>query len=197
MINVPSLLLYMFVQLFTPGPSNFMSMYSAALYGMKGAKGYLLGTMCGYSVKLVLCGLLSLALAQIVPQAVPYLKWVGGAYLLYLAVQVLLSSRKEKERPQGEQAGSSTFLSGILLQCLNIKSWVFGLTVFSMYITPYTTATGDILFWALVSCVIMIGCTLCWAAFGNAMRRVYAKYRFAFHIVMAVVLVYCAIMAVL
>ncbi len=194
-MNASALLIYMVIQLITPGPSNFMAMFSAARYGLKGAKGYLLGTSTGYAIKTLLCGVLSLALALVLPQVVPYLKWVGGAYFVYLAIHILLDGRKPLSDEEGE--GSSTFMSGILLQCLNMKSWIFCLSMFSVYITPYTTDIGTLLLWGFISVMVMVPCTLAYAVFGSAIKKVYNKYRWPCSIVMAAALLYCAVMAVL
>ena len=196
-MDIASAFLYCWVQLITPGPSNFMSMYSAARYGFKGAKGYLFGTSTGFVVKLVLCGLLCLALTAIVPGLIPYLKWVGFAYMLYLAIKVLLSAKQAKEQPEQEETASSTFMSGILLQCLNIKSWVFMLTMFSVYTVPTAEPTKNMLLLGSTAVVMMIACTLIWALGGAAIKKAYRAHPVIFNIVMAGLLIYCAVTAIL
>ncbi|MDL2236051.1 LysE family transporter [Christensenellaceae bacterium OttesenSCG-928-L17] len=197
-MNVGALLVYLVVQGITPGPSNFMSLYTAATFGFRGGRPYRMGSLTGFCVKMLLCGLLNMLLADVLPDLVPVLKWVGVAYLLYLAVHIIVSGRKQaKQNDDGNanapQGLAATFLGGITLQVMNIKSWIMGLTAFSMYITPYTTAWTNILFWTLVMGAIMFACTLLWAGFGNAMKRVYAKYRLPCDIVFAAALVYSAI----
>lgn len=225
------LFIYIAIQGFTPGPSNFMSFYTSASYGIKGAAGYLSGTITGFGLKTLLCGLLNLMLAAYVPQVMPYLKWIGAAYLLYLAFHIVHAGYKERhahavptpgvpitpdepscipnEAQSPQNAGeemmdsmsqkgiSATFMGGILLQVLNIKSWLLCLTIFSVYIMPYTTSIGVMLLWALISLGIMITSTATWAFSGNAIKRVYTQYRMLFDIVMALLLVYCAVGAVL
>ncbi len=193
-MNVSALLLYMFVQSSTPGPNNFMCMFSAAQYGFKGALRYITGSVTGFVIKMVLCGMLSLALAVLIPSLVPYLKWVGGAYLVYLAVHIILDARKPAN--DSDKEGGSTFMSGILLQCLNIKSWIYCLTLYTVYIIPYTTSQVTMILWCLIAVGFMIPTSLCYAVFGHAIRRVYSKYRMACGIVFALALIYCAIIAV-
>lgn len=204
-MNVQALLIYLFVQGITPGPSNFMSLYTAATYGFAGGRGFRLGSATGFTVKMLLCGLLNILLATVVPTLVPYLKWIGAAYLLYLAAHILFSglkarkSQKESENGAGEQKKnvSATFPGGIMLQVLNIKSWLMGLTAFSVYIVPFTTAAKDLLLWSGVMLLVMYTCTLIWSLFGSAIQRIYAKYRLPFDILFALALLYSAIMAVL
>lgn len=193
-MDVSALLIYLMVQGITPGPSNLMSLYTSAALGFRGARGYRIGTMTGFMVKILLCGLLNMMLAAVVPGLVPYLKWVGAAYLLYLAAHILFAGKNQQ---QAQQNIAATFWGGILLQVLNIKSWVMGLTMFSLYIIPFTTAIQDILFWTLVTFPIMLVCTLIWSLFGNAIKRIYEEHRLALSIVMAALLLYSAVSAVL
>lgn len=197
-MDASAAVIYLLTQGITPGPSNFMSMYSSARFGLKGAKGYLFGTMTGYTVKSLLCGVLAIALAAILPAVVPYLKWLGAAYLLYLAIHILLTARKKAKAPDAEEsAGSATFMSGILLQCLNMKSWMCCLTLFSAYVIPYDQSLTAVLLWTGVSILVMGACTLVWAVGGHAIQRIYSRYEFPFNILMALLLVYCAVTAVL
>ncbi len=193
-MDISALLIYVLIQGITPGPSNFMALYTSATLGIRGARGYLFGTMSGFFVKMLLCGLLNIALASLVPGLVPILKWVGAAYLVYLAVSIFLSGKKEQpEKPMV----AATFMGGILLQALNMKSWIMGLTLFSLYVVPYTTKMLDILFWSVITLAIMFSCTLIWAVFGNSIKNVYAKYRLPLSIGMSLLLLYSAVKAVL
>lgn len=189
-MNFSSLMIYTFVNLITPGPNNIMSMYAAAQQGLKGAKGFLFGAVSGYSAKMLLCGLLNMVLSSVIPGIMPYARFVGAAYLLYLAIAIVWP---KKNKPGEQTAKAATFSSGILMQCLNVKSWVFGLTYFTVYVTPFGTAFPTILIFSLLSVAVMVACTLCWALFGSAMKRFYARYGLIFNIVMAALLIYCAV----
>lgn len=206
------LFIYIFIQGITPGPSNLMSFYTAATYGLKGASRFLGGTVAGFTAKMLLCGLLNLLLAAVVPQLFPYLKWVGAAYLVYLAVHIVHAGwKEERARKAAAQQGqeeaplagppqkgvSATFLGGILLQVLNIKSWLLCLTIFSVYIMPYTMQMQVLLLWTLISVAIMVFSTMVWALGGQVIKAVYAKYRLWFDLLMAAVILYCAVKAVL
>lgn len=233
-MDIAGLFIYIAIQGITPGPSNFMAFYTSATYGMKGAMGYLTGTVTGFGVKMLLCGLLNFVLAAYVPQVMPILKWIGAAYLLYLAFHIVQAGWEERHAAASKLANqpaaasatvdsaadapaepiqepdnmadsvsamsqkgiSATFTGGILLQVLNIKSWLMCLSVFSVYIMPYTMRIGVMLLWTLITLCVMITCTATWSFFGNAIKRVYVKYRMAFDIVMALLLVYCAVTAV-
>ena len=189
-----AMLLYIAVSSVTPGPNNLMSLYLGAHYGLSGARKFIVGSMGAVFVKLLLCGALNLMLAAVIPALVPYLKWLGALYMLYLALAMLRSGFRAQE-DGAERGGESTYLSGILLQCLNMKSWVFALSVFSVFVIPYTTSLRVLLAVALVSLAMLFASTLVWTVCGSALRRVYNEHRRIFSVLCAVSLVYCAITA--
>lgn len=194
------MLVYVLVALITPGPNNIMAMYLGASYGFKGAARFMTGSAAGFAIKMLLCGGLNIVLAEIIPAAVPYVKWIGAAYMLYLALHMLLEgfrARQEEQEDRAVDGGSSTYRSGILLQCLNVKSWVFALSLFSIYVVPYDTSFATMAAIGAVSTVVMIVCTVLWAAFGSAIRRVYRQHIRVFSVIMAASLVWCAATAVM
>ncbi len=198
-MNYAPMLVYVLVACITPGPNNIMSMYLSAHYGFRGARKFMIGSATGFTVKMLLCGGLNLVLAEAIPAAVPYVKWIGAAYMLYLALHMLLEGFKQQqpEQDDGIQGGESTYKSGILLQCLNIKSWVFALSLFSIYVVPYDTSFRAIIIGTLIAFAAMVVSTLLWAAFGSAIRRVYKQHIKIFSVIMAASLVWCAVTAVM
>ena len=195
MIDFPAMMLYTVVSAFTPGPNNLMCMYLGANYGLKGSRKFITASMLSVMVKFLLCGLLNVALASVIPALVPYLKWVGAAYMLYLAWTMLKSGMKKGNA--AEQKGESTYAAGVLLQILNMKSWVAGLSVFSVYVVPHTTALSAIVLVSLLSVGTLIVASLCWCLFGRAIQAVYEKYKLPISVLMALSLVYCAVTALL
>ena len=189
-----AMLLYIAVSSVTPGPNNLMALYLGAHYGLAGARKFIVGSMGAVFVKLLLCGALNLMLAAVIPALVPYLKWLGALYMLYLAFVMLRSGFRAQE-DEKETGGESTYLSGILLQCLNIKSWVFALSVFSTFVVPYTTSLRVMLAVTLASLAMLVASTLLWTVCGSVLRRVYNEHRKIFSALCAASLVYCAITA--
>jgi len=195
MIDFSGMLLYLAVSAFTPGPNNLMCMYLGATYGLKGSRKFITASMASVFVKALLCGLLNVALASVIPAVVPVLKWVGAAYMLYLAWTMLKSGMKGGQ--VGEKQGESTYSAGILLQILNMKSWVSAISLFSVYVVPYTTALWAVLAGAGTMLGLLIAASLSWCLFGRAIKNVYERYRLPISILMALSLVYCAVTAVL
>ena len=195
MIDFPAMILYLVATAFTPGPNNLMCMYLGANYGLKGSRKFIVASMGSVFVKALLCGLLNVALAAVIPSVVPVLKWAGAAYMLYLAWTMLKSGMKQEEA--AEKQGESTYSAGILLQILNMKSWVSALSLFSVYVVPYTTELWAIAAGSGIMLSLLIAASLSWCLFGHAIKNVYNKYKLPLSIVMALSLVYCAVTAVL
>ena len=194
-MNFSALLVYMLVMSFTPGPNNLMCLYLGAKSGLKGASRFMTASMASLFVKTLLCGFLNIILAEKIPAVVPYLKWVGALYMLYLAFSMVRSGLKSGSEEVRE--GESTYLSGILLQCLNIKSWIAALSIFSVYVIPYTTNAGTIVMVTAVFIATALAASLLWCFCGRAIQRIYSKWKLPVSILLALTLVYCAYTALL
>ncbi len=193
-MDLAGLLLYSFVILITPGPNNLTMMYLSARYGFRRACRFMLGSTLGITVKALLCGLLNVFLTSFIPAVLPYMKWLGGFYMLYLAYRMLRSgfAPEEQEARHGDDA---SFAAGILLQCVNIKSWLGCLGMF-VFVVPYTRAFSAIAAASFINSAVMVLCTAAWGLSGVAFRRVYAEHRRAFSVLLAASLIFCAYSAV-
>lgn len=193
-MDIPAMLVYLLVTGITPGPNNLMLLYLGASCGLRASRRFLYGSTLGFAVKALLCGLLNVAIASVIPAAVDYLKWLGAAYMLYLAWSMLRSGFTEAQ-PEKKRGGEATFAAGIMLQVMNVKSWIGCLSVYSVYVIAYTTAAGAILAVALAATAIICASALCWMCFGSAFRQVYSAHRRPFSVVLAASLVLCAVTA--
>lgn len=191
------MLVYTAVSCFTPGPNNLMVMYLSAHFGFRGSRKFMIASSASFFVKMLICGALNIALASAIPAVMPYLRWVGAAYMLYLAVHIFMGGFKKQKEEEESAKGSSTYSSGILLQLLNIKSWIFALSVFSIYVIPYSTAFLDILACSALASVAMVAATLLWALCGTTIHNIYNKHIKICSAIMALSLVWCAVTALL
>ena len=209
-IFTSALLLYMLVSSITPGPNNLTMLFLGARNGFKGTLKFMLGGMGTYFVKATLCGLLNLVLADVIPKAVVYLKWVGAAYMIYLGITMALSGFKAEKEEKGDGQAApkktvssvlapteSTYKSGILLQLLNMKSWISAISVFAVYVIPIDKSFGAIMTTVVVSTVILYSCASIWGLFGSVIRSFVDKYRKPFGIICGLSLVYCAVTALM
>ena len=209
-IFTSALLIYMLVSSITPGPNNLTMLFLGARFGFRGTLKFMTGSMLTFLVKGAVCGFLNLALADIMPKAVVYLKWVGAAYMIYLGVNMALSgfkAEKEEKSSGSENSGSgnadslapteSTYRAGILLQLLNMKSWIAAISIFAVYVIPIDKSVGAILAADFVDFLFLTVSSSIWGLFGSAIRNFVDKYRKPFGIVCGLSLVYCAVTALM
>ncbi len=190
-MDYAALYLYVIVATFTPGPNNLMSFYLCAENGLKGGIKYIIGAVMGFTSLFFIFGWLNLWLSKFVPIIEPYIKWFGVLYLLFLAVYIIVGGKKNKSNG-GSQSGLNTIPKGFLLQYVNVKGLIFSLTVFSMYITPYVSSYSTIVLISLSFSALGFLSLMLWAATGSVLSKLFSKYRMAFNIIMALLLVYCA-----
>ncbi len=195
-MEISAMLLYMVTTMITPGPNNLAMMYLSARRGFRGALRFFAGSASALLVKVLLCGGLNVVLADLLPPLIEWLKWLGAAYMLYLAWNMGMSGFR-KGGDSGDRSGGGSFLSGVALQCLNMKSWISSLSLFAVYVVPHTTAFAVIAAVSLVFVAIMAVASAIWGCFGSMLRSFCNTYRKPFGLVMAASLVYCAMTAVL
>ena len=182
-----SYLPYTLVTAFTPGPNNFICLYAVSQNGWRKGKDVLLGIAVGFICVMVLCALFCYELAKYVPSVAGILKYVGAAYILWLAIHVALSKQENGEgRPM-------SFWNGFCLEFINVKIILYAITVYTGYVLPYETSLISLLSHAICLTVIGISGCITWAAIGGALQKCIAKHYRLFNIIMALVLLWCAV----
>ncbi len=184
-----SFLSYAVVTAVTPGPNNLMSMSAAGRLGLKRSFPFNLGIWAGFSVVMAGCALFCGLVSALIPRVGTPMRLLGGAYLLWLAWQTLRGSA-----PLDEREGRGDFLSGLLLQFVNPKIYLYGIVSMETYILPcYQGRWGMLLLFALLLAFIGFLFTLVWALFGSAFRLLFSRHAKAVNAVMALLLVFCAV----
>jgi len=72
----------------TPGPNSLLALTHGGLYGARMALATILGGVVGFSTLIALAMFGLSALLKTAPNALLALKWIGGAYLIWLGVQL-------------------------------------------------------------------------------------------------------------
>ena len=86
------------------------------------------------------------------------------------------------------------FLSGLLLQFINPKIYLYCIMSMEAYILPYYGGQPVILFpFALLLAFIGFAFTMAWAAFGSVFRLLFSRHARVVNTIMALLLVYCAV----
>jgi cysteine/O-acetylserine efflux protein len=186
--NVFAFLSYVAVTTFTPGPNNIMSMSNASRYGLKRSMRFTFGVCAGFFLIVGLSIAFTIALFNAIPTIKPYMTVIGAAYILWLAYKTVTSSPHDEKA-----AGQSTFVSGMLLQFLNPKAILYGVTAASTFIVPYYHSVPVLVGFAAALALVSLASTSCWALFGSVFERFMADNHRVVGYVMGALLVYCAI----
>lgn len=188
MPNVLAFVSYVAVTTFTPGPNNIMAMANATRYGLRRSMRFTAGVCVGFFIIVGLSIALTIELYRLVPAVKPVMTVVGAAYILWLAYKTVTASPHDDG-----SAGSSTFVSGMLLQFLNPKAILYGITAASTFIVPYYRAVPVLVAFAAALALVSLASTSCWALFGSIFERFMDRNRQAVGWVMGALLVYCAV----
>ncbi|KEK24698.1 LysE family transporter [Bacillus gaemokensis] len=184
-----SFLLFVFITSFTPGPNNIMAMTFANNHGLKKTITFCLGVGVGFFVITLLCSFFNIILTSAMPVIEFPLTVFGVGYMLYLAFKIFTS----KDNDDGNDKGNRNFfLIGILLQFINPKGILFGITVVATFILPYYNSYFSYLLFSLFLGMVGVMSTFSWSLFGSIFQKLLLQYRKQFNIIMAVLLVYSA-----
>lgn len=183
-------LVYVFVTSFTPGPNNILAMSYANHSGLKKTIRFCLGVGAGFFVIVILSCYFNLLLKSIIPKIEFVMQILGAIYMVYLAVKILKSKNSDK-KTDGDS--NNRFITGMLLQFINPKGILYGLTVVSTFILPYHTSNISFIIFSCLLALVGVMSTLSWSVFGSVFQTFLSNYRTPFNIVMALLLVYTAI----
>lgn len=167
-IDLVTLIPYVFITTFTPGPNNISCAASAARWGLSRTWGYLFGIASGFFVLLTICGAFSGLLMSVLPWLEKYMRWVGAAYILWLAYGIARS-----ESSGGIESASSLrgFAKGFALQFVNPKAILYGVTLYTAFLSPILARPVPVVISALLLAAIGFSSILTWAVFGLGINR--------------------------
>ena len=161
-----SIVSYVLISSFTPGPSNISSASMAVIHGYKKTLNFQAGLAAGVFLLMVLSGLFSKTLLNIFPSLEPIMRYVGAGYILYLAFGILKASysfTEERSIPLG-------LANGFMLQILNPKLMVYAFTLFSAFLAPITTNVALLISAAIMLAATSFCATSVWALFGTSIQ---------------------------
>lgn len=167
-INLVTLIPYVFITTFTPGPNNISCAATAARWGLARTWGYLFGITAGFVVLLSLCGAFSGLLMSFLPWLQAYMRWVGAAYILWLAYGIARSNTAGKMEGASSLRG---FAKGFVLQFVNPKAILYGVTLYTAFLSPILARPVPVLVSALLLAFIGFSSILTWAVFGLGIER--------------------------
>jgi cysteine/O-acetylserine efflux protein len=166
-IDFLPLILFGLIATFTPGPNNISCASMGVRYGYQKTFNYILGIVVGFFFMMIACAVIAAPLASLLPSFDRILRIAGGFYITWLAVETISATYAfdlETAKPIG-------FWRGLILQVLNPKAIVYGITIYSTFLLPIRGNLPYQLVSAVVFAALVFLSTSTWTLFGSAIRK--------------------------
>jgi len=162
---------------FTPGPNGLLALTHGAIYGVRRTVATVLGGALGFLVVIAISMFGIGALLTAVPDVLTVLKWVGGAYLVFLGVQVWRSPAISVT--QGVERSGAAWWSlaqqGFLAAVTNPKGILFFVAFLPQFIDPTSDLGVQFAIMAATFIVIEIVFELVVAALSQSLQPLLAR----------------------
>ena len=191
MVDIFPLFTFVLATTFSPGPNNISSASMGISFGYKNTLGFLLGISSGFFIVMLLCALLSSFLLSTFPAAEIYLRWMGAGYIIWLAVGILKSSSAFNQADPTPKV----FTKGLMLQLINPKVLVYGLTLYSTFLASISHRIDVLIILAAAFALVAFLATSTWAVCGAIIKLKLEKkiFKRCIHVALCLLLIYTAI----
>lgn len=189
-VDLLPVLSYALVSIFTPGPNNITASSLGMRVGYPRTLRFIGGVVTGFFCIMVASGLLTELLVSAYDRIAVILKIAGVTYLLWLVYTVL----RHEQGPHASHEAGARYRDGLLLQLVNPKVILFGLTMYATLLAPLAKSWLAVVVSAASLAVLSFCSTSLWALLGAGIQRFIAnpKVRFAYSLVLAGLLLYAA-----
>ncbi|MGN8278487.1 LysE family translocator [Pseudomonas sp. SMN5] len=160
--------LFALVTSITPGPNNTMLLASGVNFGFNRTIPHMLGITCGFFSLVLAVGLGLGAVFQTYPFLYTALRYIGAAYLLYLAWKIAHSGPVGDSQP-GDHAPIS-YWGAAAFQWVNPKAWIMAIGAISTY-TPLQGYFVNVVVIAAVFALINLPSVSLWVVCGTLLRN--------------------------
>ena len=183
---------YILISVFTPGPNNIFSSISSARLGFNKTHRFMLGILVGTFLVFVITGLLNVYFYQNVRIITRIIGVIGGIFILYLSLKMFLT------RNDGEKlliTNDKLFTMAIILNFINAKTVIFGLTVATFYL-ELGFNPDYMIYFNIFMAILCYLAVIVWGLFGQVFKEYLVKYRTIYNILMSLLLAYSAVIII-
>jgi len=170
-----ALAVFCFVTAITPGPNNLMLMTSGVNFGFRRTLPHLAGVVLGYCAMVTLIGVGLDAVFTRFPAILPAMRYLGAAYMLWLAWRIARSGPVREGESRGAPLG---FWAAAAFQWVNPKGWVMAVGALTVY-AVFDHYARNVALIAFAYLVVAVPGSGVWALLGAAMRHALADPRVA------------------
>jgi len=119
----------------TPGTPRVVIVTYAINYGLKRSAITAIGDVSANTLQMVLTAFGVGALVSLYPDILDYLRWIGILYLLYIAFDLVKSSKNlDFDKNLSTKSNLSLFKDGFFVAFLSPKAWIFFGAIFPQFL---------------------------------------------------------------
>jgi cysteine/O-acetylserine efflux protein len=190
-IQWAALAVFVVATTFTPGPNNIAAMSLGASFGYGRSLRFLAGMTVGFFAVMAACAAVASVVLTAFPGIEGALRAAGALYIAWLALHTLrngLGGGPASQKPVG-------FAGGFVLQLLNPKVILYGLTLYSTFLSAISGRSGWIGLSAVVFALVGFAAVSLWAVAGSSLSALLSKdaARRAVTVALSVLLLYSAV----
>ncbi len=187
-----TLMLFMFVAAFTPGPNNLLSSYSGFNFGIKKSLPLICGVTFGFPILLIVINSGLIIFFKKFPILQEIIKIIGLGFILYFAYKIAFNKNNKEQKTKNP----IKFFNMLFFQFINPKAVLFAIIVVSTFINTNESFFRDTTIVVGVALIFSFVSILSWCLLGKFLRRFATNKKFiqTFNYVMSFLLIVCIIM---
>ena len=162
------LILFALAGSITPGPNTIMLTASGAAFGLRRSVPHIAGITLGFPVMLIAVGLGLGEVFTRYPMLHVALKYIGAAYLLYLAWRIASAAGADSREAGGRPL---SFLEAAAFQWVNPKAWMLALSSIPAFTTVGGNYYAELGLIALAFAAACVPACAAWCLFGVGIRQ--------------------------
>ena len=156
LLNILAFASAMFLLAITPGPGVFATISRALASGFTNASFIVLGIVLGDIIFLLLAIFGLSAIASMLGDFFILVKYLGGAYLIFLAYTIFTAKEKDTNiKGVYELSWKKNFLAGLLITLSNPKVILFYLGFLPTFINLHTLNASDIVIISIIVTLVL------------------------------------------
>jgi len=190
--DLTTLMIFMFVAAFTPGPNNLLSSYSGFNFGVKKTLPLIYGVTFGFPLLIIIINSGLIIFFKKFPATQEIIKILGSVFILYFAYKVALSKSNKEQKINNP----TKFFNMLFFQFINPKAVLFAIIVVSTFINTNENFIRDTTIVLSVAISFSFVSIFSWCLLGKFLRKFATNDKFiqTFNYVMSFLLIVCVIM---
>ena len=190
--HLTTLMLFIFVAAFTPGPNNLLSSYSGFNFGIKKSLPLICGVTFGFPILIIIINSGLIIVFKKFPILQEIIKIIGSGFILYFAYKIAFNKNNEEQKTKNP----IKFFNMLFFQFINPKAVLFAIIVVSTFINTNESFFRDTTIVVGVALIFSFVSILSWCLLGKFLRRFATNKKFiqTFNYVMSFFLIVCIIM---